>query len=88
MPTVVAEGAAVGVVFVGEAGATAGGTEGAGVEPVAVAVKAIFGEIVVPNYAVARTEAFGFFPGKRFDLEEFDVFFVVVLLYEVMTDLV
>ena len=56
-------------------------------EPVAVTVEVIFGEIFVPFYTVVLAEDFGFLPSFRLDTNELDVAGVIVFSEEGMPKL-
>ena len=62
--------------------------EGVGVEPVAVAIEAILGEIFVPGDFKGGAMLFGLLPGERLDADELDVAGVVVVAAGVMAEFV
>ena len=74
-----AERAVIGAGVVLVAGELAVFAEGSEVEVVAVAIEAVFGEILVVFDAVFIAELVGFGPGLRFNLEEFDIGMVIGL---------
>ena len=62
-------------------------TERDDVEPVAISVEVIFGEIFVPFNFISRAEFFGFGPGFRLDADEFNVTSVGVFLEKIVAEL-
>ena len=66
-------------VFVLVAGEITVFAEGSDVEPVAVGVERILGEVFIPFDIVLAAEFAGFGPGLGFDAEQFDVARVVVV---------
>lgn len=88
MPGCVAKRAMIfaGVILI--AGELAIGAERYGMEPVAVSINVIFGDIFVPSYIVGFTEIFGLLPGFRLDTDELDIASVGVLFEESMTKFV
>ena len=87
-PGKAAERAVIGAGFVLIAGELAVFTERNDVEPVAVSVEVVFGEIFIPFNAVFRAEFFGFGPGFRFDTDKLDVAGIGVFLEEIVAELV
>lgn len=83
-----AEWAVIGAGVVLIAGELAVFTERGEVEVVAVAVEAIFSEILVVFDAVFIAELVGLGPGARFDFEEFDICMIVGFLDEIVAELV
>ena len=74
--------------FVLVAGKLAVFAEGNDVEPVAVGIEVIFGEIFVPFDFIGRTEFLGFSPGFGLNADKLNVAVVGVFLEEVVTELV
>ena len=72
------ERAVVGAGVILVAGELAVFTEGGEVKVIAVAIEAIFGEILVVFDAIFIAELVGFGPGLRLNFEEFDICMVVV----------
>lgn len=58
------------------------------VEPVAISVEMIFGEVFVPFDAIFRAKFFGLGPGFGFDANEFDVASVGVFLDKIVAEFV
>ena len=56
-------------------------------EPVAVSVEMIFGEIFIPFDFISGTELFSFGPGFGFDADELNVACVGVFLEEIVAEL-
>ena len=57
------------------------------VEPVAVSVEVIFGEIFIPFNLISGAELFSFGPGFGFDADELNVACVGVFLEEIVAEL-
>ena len=57
-------------------------------EPIAVTIEMIFGEVFVPFDAIFWTEFFGLGPGFRFDANEFNVASVGVFLDKIVAEFV
>ena len=77
----------IGAGFVLIAGELAIFTEGDDVEPVAIGIEMIFGEVFIPFDVVLWAEFFGFSPGFGFDADELDVAFVGVFIEKEMAEL-
>jgi hypothetical protein len=58
------------------------------VEPVAVSIEVILGEVLVPFDAVLCAEFVRFGPSVRFDSQEFDITGIVIAFDEVMAEFV